>query len=562
MAEKRRRIDSDALSLGELFRRPVIYSVPVYQRDFAWTVDEVDTLWEDLAMAITDDRSEYFLGAVTVNEDPEAKKCEVIDGQQRLAVLSMIFAAIADFWKSQGKESRFHGVFRDYLGAEDRRTGQVLPKLTMNETNDPIYQAVVLRGQKYTVKDKKLWPASNALLDDAHDAIQKHVEEWTATFDDAESAVLDLEEYLSAKVNIILIQTSDESDAFVLFETLNDRGLDLAVSDLVKNYLFSLSGAYLERFKKVWIEVATLVGSENLTMFLRHCWLSEYELVREKELYRTLRAKVKGTTGMRQFVEALRKKAEFYAALTNPEHAYWVDLPTDVREHLDALLLFKVTQFRPVLLSAMETQKGDFVAKILRMVQIVSFRYTVISALGTGNLEKIYSDCAIALREKKVKGIKDVFLRLKSAYVDDDRFATNFADKRFSNAAIARYILAELNDALETDREKRVDEGTGRITLEHIMPKTRSKAWTGAADNNEEADEHTDKIGNLTLLEKGKNRGIANVSFEEKKKKAYATSSLALNRDLANVTDWNVNEIRKRSTDLAKVARKVWCLDY
>jgi hypothetical protein len=75
VADKRRRIDSDALSLGELFCRPVTYLVPVYQRDFAWTLDEVDALWEDLTRAIAEGRSEYFLGAVIVSEDPE-KKCE------------------------------------------------------------------------------------------------------------------------------------------------------------------------------------------------------------------------------------------------------------------------------------------------------------------------------------------------------------------------------------------------------------------------------------------------------------------------------------------------------
>jgi hypothetical protein len=147
---------------------------------------------------------------------------------------------------------------------------------------------------------------------------------------------------------------------------------------------------------------------------------------------------------------------------------------------------------------------------------------------------------------------------MKAAYVDDERFAANFADKSFSNAAVARYILAELNDALENDREKRVAEG---ITLEHIMPKTRGNHWTGAASTDEEAEEHTDKIGNLTLMEKGKNRGIANTSFAEKKK-AYATSSLALNRGLTNLDSWNVNEIRKRSSELAKIARSVWLLDY
>ncbi len=320
--ESKRRIDSNALSLGELFRRPVTFAVPVYQRDFSWTQEEVDTLWDDLESAVTEDRAEYFLGAVTVSQEQQSKRCNVIDGQQRLAVLSMIFSAIARAWKQMGDETRYHGVFNDYLASQDRRTGDLLPKLRLNETNDGVYQARVLKGRSFTVAEKKTWPQSNLLLDGAYDRVALKVEQWTLRARDKQEALLDLEEYLSRRVNVILIQTSEESDAFVLFETLNDRGLELAVSDLVKNYLFSLAGTHIEEFKRAWAEATTLVGGENLTVFLRHCWLSEFALVREREMYRAIRSRISGVVGARQFVDSLRSKANLYAALSNPEHAY------------------------------------------------------------------------------------------------------------------------------------------------------------------------------------------------------------------------------------------------
>ena len=336
-----RRIDSRAHSLQEVFGT-FRFKVPVYQRDFAWTKEEVDTLWNDIITAVKGGSPEYFLGAITACQSQDAKTFEVIDGQQRLAVLSMIFRAVANSWKSLKDDLRFNDVFRDYLGSRDRRTREVQPKLSLNENNNHIYQALILEGKEYTADEKKLWVHSNKLLCEAHHGICENLGKWLEGFDDQSSALLDLEDFLSNKVIVILIQASDESDAFVLFETLNDRGLDLAVSDLVKNYLFSMANTHLDRFKKAWTEVSTLVGSENLTVFLRHCWLSEHELVRERELYKALRAKIKGSTGTRQFMEGLRKKADLYAALANPEHAYWADFPPEMRDHLDALLLFKV----------------------------------------------------------------------------------------------------------------------------------------------------------------------------------------------------------------------------
>ncbi len=563
MAEKHRKIDSDALSFGELLRRPVVFAVPVYQRDFAWTKEEVSILWTDLIAALSEGRDEYFLGAITVSRPNASKRCHIIDGQQRLAVIAMIFAAIADAWKKQGDEKRALGVFRDYLGSEDRRTGEPLPKLSLNETNNPVFQSRVLEGKTFEAKEKKLLSRSNRLLDDAHSQISTALSDWLAKSGDKSSSLLDLEEFLSASVNLILIEADDEADAFVLFETLNDRGLDLAVSDLVKNYLFSLAGShYLERFKQAWVEIATLVASQNLTTFLRHCWISEYGLVRERDLYRTLRDSVKGTPAARQFMEKLRKRADLYAALSNPEHSYWADAPSDVRDCIEPLSSFKVTQYRPVLLSAMEVANIELVTKILRLLLVISYRYTVISQLLTGNLEGIYTDCARAIRTGKAKGIKDVFTALRPAYVDDARFMADFGKREFTNSAIARYTLAQINDHLESDPERQVAERSGRVSLEHILPKNPGKAWGPILAKAKDITEFVDLIGNLTLLEKGKNRGLGNAGFKEKKEKAYAMSGLAINKDLCDKDTWTIDRIVARSQSLAKVAKDVWRADY
>lgn len=563
MAEKHRKIDSNALSLGELLRRPVVFAVPVYQRDFAWTKEEVGTLWTDLTAALSEGRDEYFLGAITVSRADALKRSNIIDGQQRLAVLAMIFAAIADTWRKQDDEKRTHGVFRDYLGSEDRRTGEVLPKLSLNEANNPVFQSRVLEGKTLKAEEKKLLSHSNRLLDDAHSQISKALSDWLAKSGDKSSSLLDLEEFLSASVNLILIEADDEADAFVLFETLNDRGLDLAVSDLVKNYLFSLAGThYLERFKQAWVEIVTLVGSQNLTTFLRHCWLSEYGLVRERDLYRTLRESVKGTPAARQFIDKLRKRGDLYAALSNPEHAYWADAPSDVRDYLEPLSLFKVAQYRPVLLSAMEVANLELVTKILRLLLVVSYRYTVISQLGTGNLESIYTDCALAIRSGKAKGIKDVFTALRPAYVEDPRFTADFAARQFTNSGIARYTLAQINDHLESDPERQVAERSGRVTLEHILPKNPGKAWGPVSAKGKDITEFVDLIGNLTLLEKGRNRGLGNAGFKEKKEKGYAISGLAINKGLHDEDSWTIDSIVARSQSLAKVAKDVWRADY
>src|SRR5712672_489669 len=119
----RKKIDSTAESIGEILRKPVSYKVPVNQRDFAWTDEEIDLLWTDLTTALRNGRTQYFLGAIVVspNED-DPTILEIVDGQQRMAALSMIFAAIADAWRKAGESTRADDIGRDFLGVRDRRT--------------------------------------------------------------------------------------------------------------------------------------------------------------------------------------------------------------------------------------------------------------------------------------------------------------------------------------------------------------------------------------------------------------------------------------------------------
>ena len=556
-----RRIDSNSQSIGEFLRRPVSYCVPSYQRNFAWKSDQIDVLWEDITTSLEEGRPQYFLGAIVISPT-DSKVMEVIDGQQRLGAISMILAVIARKWTSLGDERRATGVFRDYLGSEDRRTGDVIQKLSLNETNNAAFRSLVLRGETVSTTERRQMAYSNRLLAEAVQRITAHLDAWLQGFDDAETALLDLEDFVADSTNLIVIEAGDDSDAFVIFETLNDRGLDLAPPDLVKNYLFSLAESHIERFKRVWAEISVLVGSENLTQFLRHYWLSEYALVRERGLYRAIRNSTRTTTKARRLIERLRRTADLYAALTNPQHSYWADFPPEVRNYLEALLLFKVTQFRPVALAAMEKLPPQIIPRLLRMLMVISFRYTVISSLGTGNLERIYTDAALAIRMGRVTGLSQVFSHLRSAYVDDSRFLIDFEQKKLTKPAVARYILAELNDHLQQDPERMVAESTGRVTLEHILPKNPGEEWRGAFAAQHDPSDYVDLVGNLTLLEKGRNRGIANAGFLEKRDKAFADSSLILNQELATMDDWTFEDILQRSKHLAEIAGQLWRLDY
>ncbi len=555
-------IDSHSVSIGEIFRKPVAYHVPHYQRDFAWTDEQVEILWEDIIASLTDRESnDYFLGAIVVAPGEDDKTRSIVDGQQRLAAISMLFSAIAAAWQEEGDERRATGISRDYLGTEDRRTGDIIPKLKLNETNSDVFKSVVLDRKTPSISDLKLWHPSKKRIHQAFEIIKKSLHKWLEGFKDKESALLDLEEFLADRLNVILIEVGDDSDAFVIFETLNDRGLALAVSDLVKNYLFSLAGSRdIETFKVQWHDISTVVGGQHLTQFLRHYWLSSFGLVRERDLYRELKHNIKNNTKARQFIERLHSASKLYAALENPEHDFWEDFPHEILDILKALSVFGVTQYRPVALAVVEKFKPDKAIKVFRQLMVISFRYTVVAKLGTGNLEKIYADAAMAVRNDEAPSPKEVFSKLRQAYVPDGVFSDRFASRRFTKSVIARYILAD--NYIEQSSEKKVAFESANITLEHVLPKNPGNDWRDAYTSNEEFEEIVEQIGNLTLLERGKNRGVANAAFDKKKKRAFLTSGLAINKEIATEKEWNAEKIRERSRKFAELACKIWKISY
>jgi hypothetical protein len=450
----------------------------------------VDALLDDMENALNDERSEYFLGAIVISHTEDEKKRDIVDGQQRLTAISMLFAAIARKWSEFGDERRSFGVSRDYLGSEDRRSGVTISKITLNETNDPYFQSIVINGQPSQPADRKLWSHTNKLLVEAYARVEERLTKILDAESDKANRLLELEDFIADKMNVIIIEAGDEADAFITFETLNDRGLDLAISDLVKNFLFSKAGSNIERFKSYWSEIVLLVGGENVTQFLRYFWNAEYETSRERDLYKSIKNTIKNVSAGRQMIERLRKSADLYAALSNPEHSYWSDFPNEYRNYLDALLLFKVTQYRPIALAAMGKLKPDQTTKLLRMLMVFSFRYTVISALNTGNLEKVFSKTALAISGGGMTGLKEIFESLKSVYVDDERFETDLQQRLFTKDDVARYVLKEINTYLERDLEHVPAEREGRLTLEHIFPKSPKENWRDAMPEDKKPGEY------------------------------------------------------------------------
>ena len=219
-----------------------LLSVPRYQRSYAWGSDERDEevaeFWGDLHAAFAQGGAEYFLGTIVLAKDTNQERLAVIDGQQRLATTAILLAVIRDTFEERDDKVRGDIIQRDFLAKVGLRSNENVPQIVLNADDDSFFRKRVVDGLSVSPKT-----ASENLISRAYDYLQSNV---IATADDAAGSwstkLIDWVEFLRDRTQVIVVEVPTESDAFLIFETLNDRGADLTIADLLKNYLFGQAG--------------------------------------------------------------------------------------------------------------------------------------------------------------------------------------------------------------------------------------------------------------------------------------------------------------------------------
>ena len=253
------------------------------QRSYAWEAEHVEALLTDVNDAIKSKEKEYFLGSIVVT-GPVDRRYEVVDGQQRLTTVSLLISAIRDRFREEGDQEAEKSIRDDFLANVDRKTKEREPKLALNEVDNELYQELI---EDHSSIDSSRYPRqSHKRLLAASKCMRGYIDDLCAQSADSEETLHEWLDYLETNLKVILVTAPDDSNAFVIFETLNDRGLELAISDLLKNYLFHRSSDKIEETKNRWLTmVATLESASEdplIVTYLRHFAMSKYGLVREK----------------------------------------------------------------------------------------------------------------------------------------------------------------------------------------------------------------------------------------------------------------------------------------
>lgn len=551
----------------KLIGNGLTYRIPRFQRDYSWTEDEWEDLWADIIGTIHEGgEPAHYMGYLVLQSQDE-KTFDVIDGQQRLTTLTLIVLATLKSLKRLIEEKnnpennvqRSEQIRQTYVGYLDPVTLVSRTKLSLNRNNDSYFQTYLVPLGHLPQRGFR---ASEHSLRKAFEWFDKRVREYAKKADGDEGVALaKLVDTMSDRLFFTVINVTDELNAYKVFETLNARGVRLSSTDLLKNYLFSVLHRETEHAHEMqtledrWEAMVTRLGSESFPDFLRVHWISRKTLVRQSELFKTIRSKVISRESVFELLRGMEEDMDTYLALTNPEASQW---PPELRGQVQKLRMFSVRQPFPLIMAAHRKLSASDFATLLKACVTISFRYNVIGSQPTNEQERIYYSVAQRLSSGDITLASQALDVLKVVYPNDEAFKIAFADKiirttNSRNMRIVRYILCALE---KQTNSADIDFESDAYNLEHVLPQNSAAGWEAFSD--EEAEAMAYRLGNMALMAKSANKEVGNAAFSVKKP-VLAASTFELTRRIAtDNADWTPERITARQKGLARMASSVW----
>jgi uncharacterized protein with ParB-like and HNH nuclease domain len=424
------------------------FSVPNYQRSFDWGRGELQELIDDLRGLQGKKHKELFLGNFIFDvSDSDDQK--IVDGQQRLTTISLIFIAIREQAKKLNELDLAYEV-RNYLSSYSigKKINRVKFKVSSNIRDIFDYMAHPdwkgdfpenINGKSIKRQINKVKPIYNFVRGSLSQLrVEELIEFYTGLL----------------KTYVVVLEVEDNQDIFSVFERTNARGLDLNIGDLLKNYIFS---AKQDEFVDKWSEIVDNANG-SLPRVFKYFWISRKGYIQQSNLYRSIKDYVKvlneqnSSNGMRVFVDELHAFSRYYKTTQSLEAEVvreWLtefglsDLAKNedyyhrINRVFQALKFFKVTQAYPLIYSifvfykASGTKAPKMLFKVLDSIEKYHFVNNVISGRVGNEVEKFYAETAVKIYDSKEKfqdKIESILTELRKKRALKDEFASNFID--------------------------------------------------------------------------------------------------------------------------------------
>ena len=548
------------------------YCIPDYQRAYVWDTDQVRDLLDDTISAYRENKeAQYFLGSMVlkINEKSENNvsytEYELLDGQQRITTVFLILACMRDMLTAypqyQNSLAGFVYQAEDAILQQPERMRIIFNIRSdvrdfVNEHIKPLHGTCdsALLKDKMQAKDVNISirNMANAMLV-AHEFLEEN-----------KSEIIGYLSYFLNKVLMIYVATEELQDAFQLFTVLNNRGVKLSSSDILKaENLKELSAADRTSWATRWEEMETYFG-EDFDKFLSHI---RTILVKKKQTTTLLKEFDEFVYSTQEYdrtqkkyvprTPILRRGRDTFELLYSYYHTYQEVFDTD---HSVVTGDYEITNYlklmetgfgadywiAPVLDYYRKYRRRGFVAFLKALDRKLSADW-ITAATPTVRMENVNA----ILREIEASQDSAALLQSKTFTINKSDFERVINGDIYGRS-FAKYLLLKLDLIYRGSSTPMIPQAIASI--EHILPRNPSADSQWVKDfSAAEREEWTNKLGNLVLISRRKNTSQGNRDYVEKKEKYFEKNIEMFPNSIRiyqNYPEWKLSDLKKNHSDV------------
>lgn len=529
--------------IGKLFSSDFFFRIPDYQRPFAWDDKNFNELIDDLCAAQKD--QQYFLGTLVLHKRDDKNNYDVVDGQQRLTSLLILFSVLRDIVMEKTYKDQLQGK----IVQEENKVDGIPEKPRIDVKDRAIFRELILtvngtntskRVEDLVEPQRRYLQAIGIFKTTLSKFIQPDIEKFI--------------QFVSQKCVIIYLSTSTFDDAFRLFTIVNDRGKQLRRIDILKAQNISPDAVAIEatrdKISKDWETLENDLGESTLESILHLIRMIYIKEKPQEDLFNEFENKIfkKGLLSKgEKFVDEVKAYGELYQKIFIDKD-YLPEMDSNALRYRAMVHImdseFEASEWRACLLFFAKKHNGVRFYEFMLLIEKV---YLTDWVRGIRKDERFSTYSVILKSIEMNKNPGDLF---KQITFDENEIKKTLLIKNFYGAGYAKYFLLRL-EVLASEHD--VYKEVYAKSIEHIFPqnpKATSK-WRTDPDFSEHSNQ-VNTLGNLILLSKGKNSSASNHEFDVKKEKYLKdrVSDYPRSIQILSEPDWSIAKIKANTVKL------------
>ena len=537
-------------TISQILTEQIRYEIPAYQRPYSWEKGNVEQLLDDVWEAFAANDEEYFIGSLITIEREKGRLYDVVDGQQRLTTLNLIFARLRDGVDEPAKSELGRRVLpRNALTGEEET-----PRLTLRQRDQNFFRRHVLAGEAVPEAVRKEVAKEQ---DAPKQRIIENLEAIDSFIAQHDQKTLKLfANYLLSRVYVVFVTTASWQSAYRLFNVLNARGMALSNADLIKNMLFARLGGNAARssdLDEAWLELEEQIGIERLDQFMAHHRSSIVATKARKALHEEFEPLIETAATPFTFLDEVNTSARNYLRVLRNEF----EAPA-ARRAVRSLKRVAFEEWIPPLLAFLNRPVADMPeGEFIDLLERITYQNWIRRLAFTARLTAYFQLITAIRAGKNADDIRAIF----RANANDDEFRS-LLDGEVYGRPFAQAVLLRLEEA-DQDELVTKDFG-GKITIEHVLPQALKDAYWRERFTDDDHRLWLHRLGNLALLAGIKNYKAQYFPFD-RKKKIYAERNNRVSFDttkpILSADHWTKDLLTARQADLVDRAQRIWSVN-